>query len=137
MANDISALSSKNTTCTRRPSHQPIALRAAAPSTTNINRGFASSAKVISCTTFPTNHSDDTGLDGSLKWDTFVSLRPFIRCKQILIYYSPFHLQLSPHSQHMEGKISERNIPICASCSSCSRLKQHRILIKFPSCFCV
>lgn len=106
-------------------------------STTNINRGFASSAKVISCTTFPTNHSDDTGLDGSLEWDTFVSLRPFIRCKQILIYYSPFHLQLSAHSLHTEGKISEQNIPISAPCSSCSQLKQHRILIKFPSRLCV
>lgn len=127
----------KNTTCTIRPSLQPIALWAAAPGTTNINRGFASSAKVISCTTFPTNHRDDTGLDGSLKWDTFVSLRPFIRCKQILIYYSHFHLQLSPHSLHAEGKISEQNIPISVPCSSCSRLKQHRILIKFPSCLCV
>lgn len=69
--------------------------------------------------------------------DTFVSLRPFIRCKQILIYYSHFHLQFSPLSQHTEGKISEQNIPICAPCSSCTRLKQHRILINFPSYLCV
>lgn len=110
---------------------------AATPSTTNVNRGFASSAKVISCTTFPTNHRDDTGLDGSLKWDTFVSLRPFIRCKQILIYYSPFPFAtFTPQPAH-RGKISEQNIPISALCSSCSRLKQHRILIKFPSCLCV
>lgn len=89
-------------------------------------RGFASWAKVISCTTFPTNHDDDTGLDGSRKWDTFVSLRPFIRCKQILIYYSHFHLQRSPLSLHTEGKQkkkSEENIPISTPCSSCSGLK--------------
>lgn len=115
---------------------QPIALWAVASSTTNINRGFASWAKVVSCTTFPTNHSNDTGLDGSLKRGTFVSLRPFIRCKQILIYYSPYHLQRSPHSLRMEGKISEQNTPISASYSSCSGLKQHRILIKFPSRLC-
>lgn len=88
------------------PAHYAVGRRARH---NKYKRGFASWAKVISCTTFPTNHRDDTGLDGSRKWDTFVSLRPFIRCKQILIYYSDFHLQRSPLSLHTEGKQKKKN----------------------------
>lgn len=43
------------------------------------------------------------------------------------------HLKLSPHSLYTEGRICEQNIPLSAPYSSCSWLKQHQILIKFPS----
>lgn len=109
-----------------------IALWAEAPSATNINRRFASSAKVISCTTFPTNHADDTGLDGSLKWDTFVSLRPFIRCKQILIYYSllPFET-FSPTACTPRAEYVNKTFPSLLHTAAAAGLSSTKFSLSF------